>query len=375
MQIGLECADQPSETITIESTCTLGSSIDALADDLQQYYPNVYLYFGLMGQLWPSDKWSTPLKYLQYLWTTIVRLYVCCALVEGFWVFAFAIELRNMVKAFVGLSIVLQSIVLVPSIPVMSKRLNAKYSTLDLLHYRSGIWFSLFIFGFSFGTGLILVQLLSILTDSTGTLRGILLSGTCIQQLAISCLLSLNALFVWVDIQVSLQLVESLTKAHVDRSLTITMFNDSRDNIATRVKSNYWAYNSVLFIALLNILLMIILLYVHGTNSGIHETYGTAIIVLLKEIPFVVLVLYYATFVNEKADNLSILLGGTIWTTQDLEEDRTRMFLFTNAESRKISFPLAGMRLKKKDLLVRAGSSLLAFAFGLLKVALEPASS
>jgi hypothetical protein len=89
----------------------------------------------------------------------------------------------------------------------------------------------------------------------------------------------------------------------------------------------------------------------------------------VKEIPFVLISLFYSTTMNEKADRLTRMLGTTIWSKKDIEADHTRLFYFANSEARKISFTLSGMRLKKKDLLLRIGASLLAFVIGLLKSA------
>lgn len=60
-------------------------------------------------------------------------------------------------------------------------------------------------------------------------------------------------------------------------------------------------------------------------------------------------------------------IGTTIWTLQDLESDYSKQFLYGNAEAKKISFPLAGMRLKRQDLWVRGVASLAAFLIGLLR--------
>lgn len=59
--------------------------------------------------------------------------------------------------------------------------------------------------------------------------------------------------------------------------------------------------------------------------------------------------------------------GTTIWTIADIEADHSRNFLYPNAEAKKISFPLAGMRLKRQDLWVRVVASSLAFLIGLFK--------
>lgn len=90
----------------------------------------------------------------------------------------------------------------------------------------------------------------------------------------------------------------------------------------------------MLYIAVFNILLMIVIVYLHDADGAFVWP-----VIFAKEAPFVIIALYYSTcMVNEQADKLSKLLGTTIWSSKDIEEDHTRLFYYSNAEADKISF-------------------------------------
>ena len=57
-------------------------------------------------------------------------------------------------------------------------------------------------------------------------------------------------------------------------------------------------------------------------------------------------------------------LGTTLWNKEEIEADHQRTFLYSNAAADRISFPLAGMRLTRRDLWIRLGASILAFVIG-----------
>lgn len=62
--------------------------------------------------------------------------------------------------------------------------------------------------------------------------------------------------------------------------------------------------------------------------------------------------------------------GVTTWSKEDIEADHHRIFFYSNAAANKISFPLAGMRFTRKDLILKIAASALAFAIGLAKTAI-----
>jgi hypothetical protein len=351
----------------VSETVRLCLTDDVLVVKLRKQYPRVHLFFCLMGQLWPDSNWSMLGKVCQYVWSASVPVFIVWSFVYGVIVITVSSGLGYFIC--LGISLCLQTSILIPTIPAMNRRLHSKCCVVDLDFY---------------GPSLLLCSVVFLISVACGTLIGI--NTFCVSsnpracsspgfhifaildlvgQIALSCILALNTLFVLVDSRTSVRLVDELTKAHEEKAMTIAIFNEYRSNILQRVKSNYWTYNSVLFIAIINILIMIILAYFHDDTFG-GVTWPAPFV---KEIPFVLISLYYSTMVNEKADRLTRMLGTTIWSKNDIEADHTRLFYFANSEAEKISFTLSGMRLKRKDLLLRIGASLLAFVIGLLKSA------
>lgn len=359
---------QTSSTDDVYMKARLQTTNENLLSELRQY-PHILLFLSIMGLLWPESDWTMLGKMLQYAWSGTVRLFLIWTAAYGIY---FAVNVFDGAKevgvfVFIGISIFLQASILIPTSIFMHRRLFSKCLDIELDFFPKSIGFSVFVFLFSIVCGVgfeLTVYCDGDITSCNGNMTIPLSVLNGVGQLAMSCVLSVNTMFVLVDSQVSVKLVQKLIEAHNDKKMTIAMFNEYRDNIRQRVDSNYWTYNSVLFIAVFNILLMIIIVYFHESNGANWP------LIFIKEIPFVLVALYYSTTVNEQADKLKKLLGTTIWSSKDIEEDHTRLFYFTNAEADSISFPLSGMRLKKKDLLLRVAASSLAFVLGLLRSAL-----
>ena len=60
----------------------------------------------------------------------------------------------------------------------------------------------------------------------------------------------------------------------------------------------------------------------------------------------------------------------TIWSEEDVRVDHNRLFFYSNAAANKISFPIAGVRFTRNDLLLTVTGSALTFAIGLVKTAI-----
>jgi hypothetical protein len=247
----------------VSETVRLCLTDDVLVVKLRKQYPRVHLFFCLMGQLWPDSNWSMLGKVCQYVWSASVPAFIVWSFVYGVIVITVANGAYFGYLICLGISLCLQTSILIPTIPAMNKRLHSTCCVVDLEFYGPSILLCSVVFLISVFCGTIVgintwcVSSNPSLCRNTGFQIFAMLD--LVGQVALSCILALNTLFVLVDSRTSVRLVDDLTKAHQEKAMTIAMFNEYRSNILQRVKSNYWTYNSVLFIAIINILIMIIL--------------------------------------------------------------------------------------------------------------------
>jgi hypothetical protein len=214
--------------------------------------------------------------------------------------------------------------------------------------------------------------------------------GTC-------SLFAVSVLFIFVDVKTSSYLIQYLIHEHQANRLTLKLLLKVKQEIKHRVKAHEPANNALMIVALINALFVIIIAiaYKNLLNDVIFILAMTT--AFLREVIFVLVGFWEGAKVNELSDELivrlsksvpdeeldyllieennnssSLLLNERNNNNNDLmmnEKDREfhRMTLYTNALSDPISFPLAGMRLTRKDILIRFSLWVSALIIGLIQ--------
>jgi hypothetical protein len=184
-------------------------------------------------------------------------------------------------------------------------------------------------------------------------------------QYAISRFLSVSLFFILMDSCVASNLVDELISLHGKNELQMTHFNMVRDEIKSRVTKSAWLTYSLVAVAFMNMIgILFMFLFANVTSQGDLILMS---MMFFKEFPFLVIVLYHCATVNEKADQLSKMLGSDAWDIEQPMVCNTRVLLFINAESNRISFHLAGMRLNYRDITRQLVAWCIGLVFGILK--------
>lgn len=317
----LNVAEQSLKNVQEECIASSQSmTATSLWDMLQQDWA-VATLLRCCGIVFPLP--TDPLWYriLQTCWSIIVRIFVVYIFAFGVFFFAdnMSTEEYKLIEAFTGLALASQAVVFIPSFPGISTRLNSPAAQGDIQHYKLALQFSLPVFLFSIIVGnsvsfnTYCFEGSSDPTACSGAWLPVLAVLQGIGQLSLSCLLAANCMFVLVDCFASIGLIDELLLAHKSKALTVAQFNTCRSNIQHRVDSNYWTYNAILFVALLDLLLITILFYLDSSdiNAGVLVVYS---LVFVKEMPFILLALYYAMIVNGRADILTQRLGKHVYS-------------------------------------------------------------
>lgn len=316
-----EMSENPIRKIDLEGEKTTAAGEPKLLIERLQKSKMVSLFIRCSGISFPLVTDSILSRIAQNCWNFLIRIFVAYILVFGlyFCVRNFRSDASDfsLIESFMGLALASQASAVIPSIPKISNRLLSSVEEVKLAYYVDALKPSIVVFCFS----ILLGSITSFATycfgggDSTacdGTLLHVLAAFQGMGQLSLSCLLAVNCMFVMVDCSNSIGMVDQLLQAQRNKNLNIETFNICRNNIQRIVDENYWTYNVILLVALLDILIIIILFYLDPGNLGV----GSLIIyslIFLKELPFVVLALYYAMIVNEKADLLTAEIGKNLF--------------------------------------------------------------
>lgn len=328
---------------------------------------------------------------LQRLWAIIIRLSL---------LFSKSISTYNMIldaTSSVSVSItfvfylcvvtiVLQSLVLIPTFFAVSKKLNSKCHMVELEYYYKALPKCFLVFLVSALSGVLPIY---VFPFKSSPLLVFFLFG----EYSVSLFLALATMLIAVDAGACRSLVAILSESLSKRELTLSQFNSVRDSVRTRLKESEWSSTAVVLVAILDIIVMVLLLLF---SQAMAKVKSLAFVVLMstffiKEIPFLFIILWYSAMVNEASDKLTTVLGTSVWgervdlteeETRDplkqlqlvrssLEKEQIRHSLYINALTHKISMPLGFMRLTRKDILVRFGVWSVSLLIGVAKTIID----
>lgn len=281
------------------------------------------------------------------------------------------------------ITIILQSLVLVPSFFRISNKLHQPCLMIDVEQYPKCFTVCLVVFSISILSGLVgvIFPILYLWYYNDLPTFVILTMTEIIGTFCVSVFLTANIMMIAVDANVACSLLDMLTERAKNQTLTLKLFKDVREEIQSRVKASYWE-SAVVIVAILDIMVMVLILLLVPL---LEQKFTLIFVVLmciyfLKEVPFLFVVLMQSAQVNDKSDKLTRLLGTISWrksgdeesaSREDNDRELRRLTLFANAEAHKISMPLAWMRFKRRDIFVRFGLWGLSLVIGIVKTIVD----
>jgi hypothetical protein len=340
---------------------------------------NQSLHYFLRGTavIWSLSGDTMVAKIMQYMWNTIVRIFLLYFIYGSFISFTNAgkkgASFEGVLFQFIfGMAFLSQSLSLIVSLNELKRRLNLKTSNFEFQNVNDGLFWSQ------------TVLVTSLLMSGIATYGyyesekvygiGLKLSGglnysavfMCGAQISVSLFLSANLFFILLDCSVASKLIDQLTELLSKNELQITHYNLVRDEIKSRVTNNTWLTYSLVVVAFLNTLAVLFLMLVTDLFTNIDM--ALMMLLFLKEFPFLIISVLHSAQVNEKSDALTKQLGCNTWDLENVNECHKRTALYINAESSRISFPLAGKRMNYNDITRQLIAWLIALVFGILKM-------
>ena len=180
-----------------------------------------------------------------------------------------------------------------------------------------------------------------------------------IMEIAVTSILAANVLFLAVDAKISVNLFEEAIIEAKQQTLTIDKFNLIRQEVDRRVNASFWMNACLVVIAICNTLAFNVLLYSlpPSSNELAYKSTIYELFLFAKEFLFLIIVFYVTAQVNEKADELTSYLAKNMWTcVEDKTVDHMRLVIYVAALDSPITFPLAGYRYKRIDIVIQLGT-------------------
>jgi hypothetical protein len=168
-------------------------------------------------------------------------------------------------------------------------------------------------------------------------------------HLASSALLSVNLLFLIVDAKVSMSLLTSLLQ---EDSIPVEEYNRVKAEIDNRVSKNRTNNSIVMGMALTNVILIFLEFII--SEHLISTLYYIFVIIAMmsREVIYAVVGFWFVALVNEKSHELTKKLSKKVLVS-DIESSVHHLKVFAIASADPISFPLAGMKLTRRDITFR----------------------
>jgi hypothetical protein len=122
--------------------------------------------------------------------------------------------------------------------------------------------------------------------------------------------------------------------------------------IDNRVSKNRTNNSIVMGMALTNIIIVFLVFIVANDIVSNVEAIFLMLVTMSREILYAIIGFWYAALVNEKSHDLTKKLSKTV-VMSDIESSVNQVKVYIIASADPISFPLAGMKLTRRDIIFR----------------------
>ena len=207
-----------------------------------------------------------------------------------------------------------------------------------------------------------------------------------IGQLSICFLIAASTFFLTADCEVACKLIDQLMELQRHEKLTFEQFTLVRDDIHRREKFAYWVNNALVLVTLLDVVAVVLFLFLDVLSYGAAYNFAFVISLFLKELPFLFVVFWNVAKVNEKSSLFMKETAIRRWTAAVtstttksdasgagtvVDRENERRDICISAQAFPIAYSLAGVRLKRRDLLWQLLVWCIAFIVGILKKLVE----
>lgn len=259
----------------------------------------------------------------------------------------------------------LQSIVLLPSFYYINKRFKINISSKELVHYH--IYSSASIISNIY---LFITLIISVIVPA----KGLVPAGYSINiyylimEFTITLIMSLSLYFLLIDINVSIQDLDDLNLLYT----TVTSLKESdgievlesyvktKKNINFQIYKTFWQISCILIICVFNILYIVYNTYQTPYPNVYDEICENCF--FFKEIPFIMIIMYYSSILNEKSDEITnILLHSKFPIGSE------QLLTYNIARDDGIDMKILGYSLRRKQVFINWISFCITMIIGVVK--------
>lgn len=169
------------------------------------------------------------------------------------------------------------------------------------------------------------------------------------------------------DLKVASISIDQLIILARKKCLSMKTFNAVRSDIKHRQDTSKYAADLIIIPCIASAIAIGVLFTDHSFNNLNY------VLILLKELVYVIVAFWYVAKVNEKADKLTRFLGADMWYQSDEAgqiSDTERISIVTSSMLDPISFTLLFKRLSVETVLISFGGFAITIFVGVVKQAI-----
>ena len=349
--------------VSVSSTLLSPYHFESTNEKLQLYWlknPPVNVFLRLMGIILYVPDVSIWLNALQVTYSLFIFSGLAMMIVGGSTMIYYStIDYYGSLcadEAFVvfGATLILQVVTLVFSLLEMHRRMNSITTRNDVLIMNTSLNSAYFV--------LILSLVIGLAPAFIGHQSVLFVIG----EISICCVLTGVMYFITTDCKVARILLDQLIEQQRLQMLTFEQYLMVRNEIRRRQSSSAWFNNGIVFVALLDILCVLISVFIGMNPSSPHTIFVWSL--FMKEVPFLCVVYWQVAQVNEKSLAFLASLAEKRWSVED-GRNQERKDIFVCALGCPITMSLAGMELTRKDLVLQLAAWFVAFLLSVLRSA------
>jgi hypothetical protein len=287
--------------------------------------------------------WSKRPYYFPIIWSVVVLLLVSYYYIRYGLVSFILFGLHSVFGTLLYLSITLQGIASVFIIVHTRERLYQIVNKIDLFVFpesRRMAVISLLVFFATYFPYLIYTGVDLTINEGITLTLGVLTS---------SAVLSVNLLFLIVDSKVSMSLLTSLIEQD---SINVEEYTRVKAEIDNRISKNKDNNSIVMGMAIINVIIVFLIFIISEHIISYLELLFIILGAMSREVIYAVIGFWFVALVNEKSHELTKKLSKRVLVI-DIDSSVNHLKVYVIANADPISFPLAGMKLTRKDITFR----------------------
>lgn len=186
-----------------------------------------------------------------------------------------------------------------------------------------------------------------------------------------ACILSSNYVFMLSDTDKIREYMAEFQQLFALRNLTVERYQSTVQDVKEMVHKHNAINSLVLLIGIFNLIVVVVALFLINTKKDGYLYVITLLLVFIRELPFVLMILWESATINELVYKFNKHVANTIpklkSTMSSFGGAEEKILLFIAMQGEDCSFPCCGVKLRPKDFWWRMISWVLAFLLGILK--------